>query len=136
MFQGQSSEGGTFEGQLVRWSVKKSRVAFFFSLNRRGGRFIFFPGLFFIIFFLFWLIYGGLGFGVLGLGSYIGFLGLGFSVDGVWGLWCGAFWVFLGWGSLYKHKRITLGKKMVRWIPLHIINCAHLGTRPFFKLVY
>ena len=31
-------------------------------------------------------------FGVLGLGSYIGFLG--FSVDGVWGLWCGAFWVF------------------------------------------
>ena len=29
------------------------------------------------------LIYGGLGFGVLGLGSWIGFLGLGFSVDGV-----------------------------------------------------
>ena len=42
----------------------------------------------------------GLGFGVLGLGSYIGFLGLGFSVDGFWGLWCGAFWVF--WvGALY-----------------------------------
>ena len=37
-------------------------------------------------------------FGVLGLGSYIGFLGLGFSVDGVWGLWCGAFWVFSGMG--------------------------------------
>ena len=49
----------------------------------------------------------------MGLGSCIGFLGLGFSVDGVWGLWFGAFWVFLGWGSLYEHKRITLGKKMV-----------------------
>ena len=35
-------------------------------------------------FFLIWLIYGG----------------LGFSVDGVWGLLCGAFWVF--WvGALY-----------------------------------
>ena len=60
----------------------------------------FFPGLFFIIFFLFLLIYGGLGFGVLGLGSYFGFLGLGLSVDGVWGLWCGAFWVFWVW-ALY-----------------------------------
>ena len=53
-----------------------------------ASRYIFFPGLFFIIFsflaHLWW-------FGVLGLGSYIGFLGLGFSVDGVWGLWCGAF---------------------------------------------
>ena len=39
-------------------------------------------------------------FGVLGLESYIGFLGLGFSVDRVWGLWCGAFWAF--WvGALY-----------------------------------
>ena len=59
-----------------------------------------------MIFFLFLLIYGDLGFGVLG--SYIGFLGLGVSVDGVRGLWCGTFWVSLGWGSLYKHKRITL----------------------------
>ena len=50
-------------------------------------------------------------FGVLGLGSYFEFLGLGLSVDGVLGLWCGAFWVFLGLGSLYKRKRITLGKK-------------------------
>ena len=78
----------------------------------------FFPGLFFIIFILLLLIYGGLGFGVLGLGSYFGFLGLGLSVDGVWGLWCGAFWVFLGLGSLYKHKRITLGKK---WCALHVL---------------
>ena len=52
---------------------------------------IFFPRFILYIFFFFWLIYGGLGVGVLGLGSYIGFLGLGFSVDGVWGLWCGAF---------------------------------------------
>ena len=60
----------------------------------------FFPRVILYNFFLFWLIYGGLGFGVLGLGSLIRFLGLGFSVDGVWGLWCGAFWVF--WvGALY-----------------------------------
>ena len=46
-------------------------------------------------FFLFWLVYGGLGFGISVLGSYIGFLGLGFSVDGVWGLWCGSLLGFL-----------------------------------------
>ena len=46
------------------------------------------------IFFFFWLFFGGLGLGVVGLGSYIGFFGLRFSVDGVGGLWCGAFWVF------------------------------------------
>ena len=51
--------------------------------------YIFFPRVILYNFFLFWLIYGG-----LGLGSYIEFLGLGLSVDGVWGLWCGAFWVF------------------------------------------
>ena len=54
-------------------------------------------------------MYGGLGFGVLGL--VFEFFGLGHSVDGVWVPWCGAFWVFWVWGSLYKHKRITLGKK-------------------------
>ena len=58
----------------------------------------FFPRVILYNFFLFWLIYGGLGFGVMDLGSYIGFLG----------------WAFLGRGSLYKDKRITLGKKMVR----------------------
>ena len=62
--------------------------------------YIIFPRVILYNFFLFWLIYGG-----LGLGSYIEFLGLGLSVDGVWGLLG-----FLGWGSLYKHKRITLGK--------------------------
>ena len=48
---------------------------------------IYFPGVTLYIFFLFLLIYGGLGFG-------FGFLGLGFSVDLVWGLWCGAFLAF------------------------------------------
>ena len=57
-----------------------------------------FPRVILYIFFLFWLIYGGLRFGGLGLGCYIGFLR--FSVFGVWGLWYGAFWVF--WvGALY-----------------------------------
>ena len=70
----------------------------------------FFPRVILCNFFLFWLIYGGLGFGVFGLGSYIGFLGLGFSVDGVWGLWCGVFWVF--WvGALYINKKNNPGKK-------------------------
>ena len=44
----------------------------------------------------FLLIYGGSGVGVLG--SWIWFLGLVFSVDGVLRLWCGVFWVFLGFG--------------------------------------
>ena len=60
----------------------------------------FFPRVILYNFFLFLLIYGGLGFGFLGLGSYFGFLGLGLSLDGVWGLWCGAFWVFGVW-ALY-----------------------------------
>ena len=52
-------------------------------------------------------------FGVLGLGSYWVF-GVGVFIwwglgPVVWGLLG-----FLGLGSLYKHKRITLGKKMVR----------------------
>ena len=36
-------------------------------------------------FFLLLLIYGGLEVGVLGFESWIGFLGLGFSLHGVWG---------------------------------------------------
>ena len=65
---------------------------------------IFFPRVILYNFFLFWLIYGDLGFGALGLGSYIGFFGLGFSFDGFWGLWVGAFWVF--WvGALYINMK-------------------------------
>ena len=67
----------------------------------------FFPGLFFTSFFIFSHLWW---FGVLGFGSWIGFLGLGFSVDGVLGLWCEAIRGFWGWGSLYKQLRITLGK--------------------------
>ena len=72
-------------------------------MNKLLGQYLllyFFPRVILYNFFLLWLIYGGLGFGVLGLGFYIGFSGLGFSVDGVLGLWCGALWVF--WvGTLY-----------------------------------
>ena len=38
---------------------------------------------------------------VLGLGSRIGFLRLGFSADGVWGLCYVAFWVFWGCWAFY-----------------------------------
>ena len=34
MFQGQNFEGGTFEGQLVRWSVKLFRELPSFSLEK------------------------------------------------------------------------------------------------------
>ena len=53
---------------------------------------------------LFFFIYGGFGVGVLGLG---------YCVNGVWSLWCGALWIFWGWGSLYKHIRITFRVKIV-----------------------
>ena len=49
---------------------------------------IFSQGYFFSSYFR---IYDGLGVGVLG--SWIGFLRVEISVDGVWGLWCGAFGV-------------------------------------------
>ena len=61
--------------------------------------YIFFPLLFFIFFFSFLLIYGGSGVGVLG--SWIWFLELVFSFDGDFRLWCGVFWVVLGFGLLY-----------------------------------
>ena len=35
-----------------------------------------------------------------GVGSFMGVLGWGFSVAGVWGLWCEAFWIFRA-GALY-----------------------------------
>ena len=60
----------------------------------------FLPRLFFIFFIYIWVICSGFGVGVLLFGSWIGLLGLRFSVDGVWGLWCGAFWI-LGVGTLY-----------------------------------
>ena len=56
------------------------------------------------IFFSFLLIYGGLRIGVLGLGSWIGFFVYGFSIDGVWGLWCGTFKVFLALGLFITQK--------------------------------
>ena len=61
---------------------------------------VFFPGLFFIFFSLFCSFMVVLGWGFL-FGSWIRLLGLGFLVDGVSGLWCGAFWVFLRVGAHY-----------------------------------
>ena len=48
----------------------------------------------------------------LGLGAQIGCLGLGFSVDGVWSLWCVALWV-LWVGALYIKITDNPGKKVV-----------------------
>ena len=67
--------------------------------------------LFFILFFslmfahLWW-------FGFLGLGSWIGLLRLGFPVDRVWGLWCGAVLVFRAEALYLNNGRINLGKKL------------------------
>ena len=59
--------------------------------------------------------------GVWGRGLGLGFWGWGFQLMGVWGLGCGAFWVLWVWGSLYKHKRITLGKKWCgSWESLYV----------------
>ena len=58
---------------------------------------IFFPRFILYTFFTFLLIYGGLGFG--DSGSWIGFLGLIFSIDQVLGLWCRAF-MFFGAGAV------------------------------------
>ena len=71
---------------MLQLDKKSDGCAIFFS---QGYSLLFFP----IFAHIWWL-------GVLRLGSYFGVLGLGFSVDGVWGLWCGAFWFF--WvGTLY-----------------------------------
>ena len=85
-------ENGTFQNHSLHLVVN---LLVKFSLTNKLTRLYFFPGLFLIIFSYFCSFMV-----VWGLGSKIGFLGLGFSVDWVWGLWCGAFWVFLGLGSL------------------------------------
>ena len=72
---------------------------------------IFFPRVILYNFFLFWLINGGLGF--WGWGLILGFCGWGFQLMGFGVCGVGPSGFFFGWGSLYKHKRITLGKKMV-----------------------
>ena len=74
---------------------------------------IYHAGLLFIIYYLFMVVWG---LALWSWGSCRGFLGLGFSAERVWGPWCGAIWVFWGWGFLYKHRRITLGKQICRWI--------------------
>ena len=70
----------------------------------------FFPRVILYNFFLLLLIYGGLGF--WGWGLILGFWGWGFQLMGFGACGVGLSG-FFGLGSLYKHKRITLGKKMV-----------------------
>ena len=86
--------------------------------------------------FSFLLIYGGLGVGALGLGSWIGFSGLGFSVDGVWGLWCWAFMVLWDWWSQYKHRRINLGKKIASQLynGLYVVTIYLTGSNLKLRL--
>ena len=67
-------------------------------------RIYFFPRVFFWLFSIFLSFMVGWGFGFW---AWVLFLGLGFSVFGVWGLWSGALWDFRGWSFLYKHRRIT-----------------------------
>ena len=75
-----------------------------------------------------------LGLGFLGWGLILGFWGwdliLGFWS---WGFRFMGFWAcgvgpsgFLGWGSLYKHKRIHPGKKMVQ------LGDTHFRVHIFF----
>ena len=73
---------------------------------------LFFPRVIFYTFMSSLLIYVGLGVGVFGLVSLIGCFKVVFSVHWVWCLWCRAFSVFRGGGSLYKHIRINLGKNL------------------------
>ena len=68
----------------------------------------FFPRFILYIFILFWLIYGGLGF--WGWGLMLGFWGWGFQLMEFGACGMGPSGFSLGWGSLYEHKRITLGK--------------------------
>ena len=82
----------------------------------------FFPGLFFIIFSYFgsFMVIWGFGVGVLywvfGVGLFH-LMGFGARVWGLLGFW--------GWGALYKHKRITLGK-MVRRVSSNLFNECHV----------
>ena len=82
------------------------------------GAIFFFPGLFFLIFSYFcsFMVVWGFGVGVLyWVFGVFSWWGLGPVVWGLLG--------FLGLGSLYKHKRINLGKKIVRfWKPMFFLG--------------
>ena len=75
--------------------------------------------------FLFLLIYGGFGVGILGLWFWNGYLGLRISVDMVWGLWCGALWIF-GVGALYKNIEEQPWKNNFACLP-HEIRLKHMN---------
>ena len=88
---------------------------------------IFFPMVIFYTFFDFSssMVVWKLGFWGWGFG--FGFWGLGFQLmglclwcgQGVRTPWCGTLLVFWGWGSLYKHRRITLGKNFALLTACH-----------------
>ena len=59
------------------------------------------------------MVVSRLGVGIL---DWIRFFGVRISVDGVWGLWCGAF----GFFGVCKHKIITLGKTAQKRHTQHI----------------
>ena len=84
---------------------------------------------FFSLLIILWRV---LGVGILGLGPWIGFLGLGFSVDGVWCLWCEAFLFFLGVGAL-GHRKITQGKNGAGETPKQTINFSFKASINFME---
>ena len=57
-----------------------------------------------------WVVMYAHGFRFWVLGLRIGFWGWGFQLMEVWAYGVGLLG-FLGWGTLYKHKRLTLQKK-------------------------
>ena len=92
-----------------KYSVEcpSSRVKTASMSNFYYTSYIFSPRVILINFYLFSLIYGGLGFWCWGL--RLGVWGWGFQLMGFWACGEGPSG-YLGQGSLYKHKRITLGK--------------------------
>ena len=74
----------------------------------------------------------GWGFGIWVLKS---FFGVGISVDGVWGMWHRAFLVLWSWGSLYKHRRITLGKNFASVFPPTAISQIFFTILPWCSIL-
>ena len=73
--------------------------------------------------FLFLLIYGGLGVGVSGLGSWIGLFGLGFSADEVWACGVGPAGVLTGLELSILICKNNPGKKLC---VLHMHQYIHV----------